>query len=44
MNDKKFMRAAMVIDAAFAGFVAAFFSVPVALLMVALLVYAAINF
>lgn len=42
MNDKKLMRAAMVIDGAFAG-VAAFYSVPTALLMAALLVYAAIE-
>lgn len=42
MNDEKLMRAAMVIDAAFAG-VAAFYSIHVALLMVALLVYAAMN-
>lgn len=42
MNDEKLMRAAMIIDGAFAG-VAAFYSVPTALLMVALLVYAAIN-
>lgn len=42
MNDKKFMRAAMIIDGAFAG-VAAFYSIPAALFMMALLVYAAIN-
>lgn len=42
MNEEKFMRAAMIIDGAFAG-VAAFYSIPTALLMIALLVYAAIN-
>lgn len=42
MNEEKLMRAAMIIDGAFAG-VAAFYSVPTALLMVALLVYAAMK-
>ena len=42
MNDEKFMRAAMVADGALAG-VAAFYSIPAALLMMALLIYAAIN-
>ena len=43
MNDEKFMRAAMVADGALAG-VAAFYSIPAALFMMALLVYAAIEF
>lgn len=42
MNDEKFMQAALVIDGALAG-VAAFYSIPAALFMMALLVYAAIN-
>ena len=42
MNDEKFLQAAMIIDGAFAG-VAAFYSVPTALLMMALLVYAAMK-
>lgn len=42
MDEEKFMRAAMIIDGAFAG-AAAFYSVPAALLMMALLVYAAIK-
>ena len=42
MNDEKFMRAAMVADGALAG-VAAFYSIPAALLMMAFLIYAAIN-
>lgn len=42
MNDEKFMQAALVIDGALAG-VAAFYSIPAALFMMALLIYAAIN-
>lgn len=42
MNDEKLMRAAMIIDGAFAG-VAAFYSIPAALFMMALLVYAAMK-
>lgn len=42
MNDEKFMRAAMVVDGVLAG-VAAFYSIPAAMFMMALLVYAAIN-
>ena len=42
MNDEKFMQASLVIDGALAG-VAAFYSIPAALFMMALLIYAAIN-
>ncbi len=42
MNDEKFMRAAMVADGALAG-VAAFYSIPASLFMMAILIYAAIN-
>ena len=42
MNDEKFMQAALVIDGALTG-VAAFYSIPAALFMMALLIYAAIN-
>ena len=42
LNDEKFMQAALVIDGALAG-VAAFYSIPAALFMMALLIYAAIN-
>ena len=42
MNDEKFMQAALVIDGALFG-VAALYSIPAALFMIALLVYAAIN-
>lgn len=43
MNDEKLMQVAMIIDGAFAG-VAAFYSIPAALFMMSLLVYAAIKF
>lgn len=43
MNDEKFMQAAIVIDGALAG-VVAFYSIPAALFMIALLIYAAISF
>ena len=42
MNDEKLMQAVLVIDGALAG-VLAFYSIPAALFMMALLVYAAIN-
>ena len=42
VNDEKFIQAAIVIDGALAG-VAAFYSIPAALFMMALLIYAAIN-
>lgn len=43
MNDEKLMQAVLVIDGALAG-VLAFYSIPAALFMIALLVYAAIKF
>ena len=42
MNDENFMKAAMIMDGALAG-VVAFYSIPAALFMMALLIYAAIN-
>lgn len=43
MNEEKIMQAVLVIDGALAG-VLAFYSIPAALFMMALLVYAAIKF
>lgn len=42
MSEEKFMQAALVLDGALAG-VAAFYSIPGALLIIALLVFAAIR-
>ena len=42
MNDKKFVKAAMVVDGALAG-ITAFYSITAALLMMALLVFIAIR-